>query len=60
MIQDVIVYESAIVDNTNRNKRIVILTDKKKPYKQVFCTDEPDFELIRKCKFMRNLGVESY
>ena len=59
MIQDVLEYEGAIVDNTNAVDRKVVLTDKEEPYKQRFFVDDDDLELIERCKHMRELGIPS-
>lgn len=59
MIQDVIEYDGAIVDNTDVIDRKVILTDQEKPYKQRFFVDDEDLELIERCKHMRALGIPS-
>ena len=59
MIQDVIKYDEAIVDNTNISDRKVILIDEEKTYKQRFFVDNEDLELIERCKYMRTLGIPS-
>ena len=59
--RDVHTYNFAIVDNTDSEKRIVILTDVKGyPYKQVFFTHVSDFELIKRCQAMRDFGIKSF
>lgn len=60
MTPDVRTYKDAIVDNTQENKTIVILTDKKKKYIQVYLCDESNSELIKRTQFMRKIGVKSY
>lgn len=62
MTNDVINYDGAIVDNTDRDKRIVILTDQKGAYKQVFFpfVKDSDQELIERCRLMRALNIPSY
>ena len=59
MIQDVIEYPNAIVDNSNINDRKVILTDCEKPYIQRFFIDVDDKILIENCKQMRKLNIPS-
>jgi hypothetical protein len=59
MIQDVIKYDGAFVDNTDAIDRKVILIDQEKPYKQRFFVDDEDLELIERCKLMRDLGIPS-
>ena len=53
-------YNNAIVDNTDPNKRIVILTDQQKQYIQIFFTDDLDIDLIERTKLMRDIGIKSY
>ncbi len=59
MIQDVIDYWHATVDNTNPNDRKVILFDEPHPYIQRFFVQSEDKELIERCKQMRKLGIPS-
>jgi len=60
IIQDVLNYENAIVDNTCINDRKVILTDESKPYVQRFFTENDDSEIIEACKTMRKIGIKTF
>lgn len=53
-------YLNAIVDNSNPNKRIVVLTDKKDKYIQIFFTNNSDLELIEQTRLMRDIGIKSF
>ena len=60
MINDVITYNDAIVDNTDQKNRKVILIDQSEIYIQKFIkTSEIDSELIILCKLMRKLNISS-
>ena len=52
--------EIAKVDNTDDNRIIVILIDKKEVYKQVFFIKENFERLVDDTKLMRDLGISSF
>lgn len=49
----------AIIDNTNANYIKVVLTDRPAKYLQCFFLDLPFKELVKRCKAMRDIGINT-